>query len=242
MKKQIFLITLLFTILVSLSGCQFIPHHYTNIGPTIKKNMTQQNFNEIDADVSLLDFNLQVSGHPKVIYHGGKKIMPIVKVRNGKLIIRDHHHVLININSNENNYLTIYLPKKQLAKIKINTDDGDITCYGQVKTQKLAFHSDDGDINADYFNVTNGSVSSDDGDIQIKDLRSLAGFKATSSDGDISIKKCDASGVDLNSDDGDVIYHRHNYNNDDGCSYQHNLHSKNVLIANSDDGDIKVNN
>lgn len=109
MKKQIFLITLLFTILVSLSGCQFIPHHYTNIGPTIKKNMTQQNFNEIDADVSLLDFNLQVSDHPKVIYHGGKKIMPIVKVRNGKLIIRDHHHVLININSNENNYLTIYL-------------------------------------------------------------------------------------------------------------------------------------
>ena len=98
MKKQIFLITLLFTILVSLSGCQFIPHHYTNIGPTIKKNMTQQNFNEIDADVSLLDFNLQVSDHPKVIYHGGKKIMPIVKVRNGKLIIRDHHHVLININ------------------------------------------------------------------------------------------------------------------------------------------------
>ena len=203
MKKQIFLITLLFTILVSLSGCQFIPHHYTNIGPTIKKNMTQQNFNEIDADVSLLDFNLQVSDHPKVIYHGGKKIMPIVKVRNGKLIIRDHHHVLININSNENNYLTIYLPKKQLAKIKINTDDGDI---------------------------------------QIKDLRSLAGFKATSSDGDISIKICDASGVDLNSDDGDVIYHRHNYNNDDGGSYQHNLHSKNVLIANSDEGDIKVNN
>ena len=90
--------------------------------------------------------------------------------------------------------------------------------------------------------VTNGSVSSDDGDIQIKDLRSLAGFKATSSDGDISIKKCDASGVDLNSDDGDVIYHRHNYNNDDGGSYQHNLHSKNVLIANSDEGDIKVNN
>lgn len=203
MKKQIFLITLLFTILVSLSGCQFIPHHYTNIGPTIKKNMTQQNFNEIDADVSLLDFNLQVSDHPKVIYHGGKKIMPIVKVRNGKLIIRDHHHVLINISSNENNYLTIYLPKKQLAKIKINTDDGDI---------------------------------------QIKDLRSLAGFKATSSDGDISVKKCDASGVDLNSDDGDVIYHRHNYNNDDCGSYQHNLHSKNVLIANSDDGDIKVNN
>ena len=111
-----------------------------------------------------------------------------------------------------------------------------------MKTKKLAFHSDDGDINADYFNVTNGSVSSDDGDIQIKDLRSLAGFKATSSDGNISIKKCDASGVDLNSDDGDVIYHRHNYNNDDGGSYQHNLHSKNVLIANSDDGDIKVNN
>ena len=73
MKKQIFLITLLCTILVSLSGCQFIPHHYTTIGPTITKNMTQQNFNEIDADVSLLDFNLQVSDHPKVIYHGGKK-------------------------------------------------------------------------------------------------------------------------------------------------------------------------
>ena len=63
MKKQIFLITLLFPILVSVSGCQFIAHHETNIGPTIKKNMTQQNFNEIDADVSLLDFNLQVSDH-----------------------------------------------------------------------------------------------------------------------------------------------------------------------------------
>lgn len=242
MKRQIFLITLLFTILVSLSGCQFIPHHYTNIGPTIKKNMTQQNFNEIDADVSLLDFNLQVSDHPKVIYHGGKKIMPLVKVRNGKLIIRDHHHVLININSNENNYLTIYLPKKQLAKIKTNTDDGDISCYGQVKAKNLILNSDDGDINADSFNVINGSIDSDDGDIQIQKLHSISGFKAISDDGDISIKNCNASGVNLSSGDGDVTYRHHNYNDDDGGSYQQNLHSKNVLIANSDDGDIKVNN
>lgn len=31
MKKQIFLITLLFTILVSLSGCQFIPIYPTSL-------------------------------------------------------------------------------------------------------------------------------------------------------------------------------------------------------------------
>lgn len=240
MKKRILLISLLLTILVSLSGCRFVLRHHTNAGPTIKQTITRQNFNEIDANVSLSDLDLQVSDHPKVIYHGGKKIKPMVKVRNGKLIIRDNHHFLININSNEDNQMTIYLPKRQLTKIKINTDDGDINCYGQVKTKKLALHSDDGDINADSFNVTNGFTSSDDGDIEIKHLRSFNGFKATSDDGDISIKNCNASGVDLNSDDGDIIYHDHNYGDDDN-SYKRNLHSKNVLIANSDDGDIRVN-
>lgn len=242
MKKRSFLITLLFTILITLSGCRFIPHHYTNLGPTIKETMTWQNFNKIDANVNLLDFNLQASNHPKVVYHGGKKIKPLVKVRDGKLIIRNHHHFSININSSEDNYLTIYLPKKQLTKIKVNTDDGDITSYGKVNAKKLALHSDDGDINANSFNVVNGSISSDDGDVQIDQLSSVTGFKATSSDGDISIKKCNASGVDLKSDNGDVTYRRHNYNDDDGGSYQHNLHSKNVLTANSDDGDIRVNN
>lgn len=241
MKKRILLITLLLMILVTLSGCHFIPHHYTNVGPSIKETMTQQNFNEIDVNVNLLDVELHASNHPKVVYHGGKKLKPIVKIENGKLTIRDHHHLLININNNEDNYLTIYIPKKQLDKIKVNTSDGDINCYGQVKTQNLALHSDDGDIDADSFNVTNGSISSDDGDLQIKRLHSLAGFKATSDDGDISIKKCNASGVDLSSDNGDIIYQGHNYSDDDDDSYKHNSHSKNVLIANSDDGDIKVN-
>ncbi|RVU71461.1 MULTISPECIES: DUF4097 family beta strand repeat-containing protein [Lactobacillus] len=241
MKKRILLITLLLTLTFTLTGCRLGLHPHTNAGPTIYRTLTKQNFNEIDANVSLLDFKLKPSDTSKVVFHGGKKLTPQVKVKNGKLIIREKHHFLITINDNQENLLTIYLPRQQLKRIAIDTSDGDITSNGKIAANKLDLSSDDGDITADFLQVNKGSVSSDDGDLQINRLRSTAGFKADSDDGDITINNSNATGFDLSSDDGDVTCRGHNYDDDAGGSYQHHRRSKNVLIAHSDDGDVEVN-
>ena len=239
-KKALLTTILLAVGVTTLAGCSF--HCFTdkNSGPAIKKTLSSKAFNSLKVTTDITDVELHASDHYKVIYRGLKRFKPSVHVKNGQLEINQvNQGGSYNINSD--NTVVIYLPTKELQKLNIDLEDGDIDSYGTIQTKSAKLHSDDGDVDFDHLQADTATVTSDDGDIAVDNLLTKKGATVRSDDGDIRIKHSNASGYRLTSDDGDVTFKGNTDDSDDSSSYRQNTGSTNLLSAHSDDGDVNVN-
>ena len=210
-QKIILLPGLFLTLGLFLAGCKF--HTYTdkNSGPVVKQTLSEQKFNSMKVSTDIVDTELHVGKTHKVIYRGLKRFKPSVQIKNGILTIKQENKGG-RYRISKDNVIAIYLPAKELQKIDMHLEDGDVDFYD----------SEDGDIEVDKLFATNGA-------------------KITSEDGDIKVKQSNAHGYYLSSDDGDVTFKGTDHDNDDdGGSYTKNISSSNVLFAHSDDGDVTV--
>lgn len=243
MKKRFFLFLLLLGSLCTLSACSLVHHNSDkNSGPVIKRVWRPHAFTSLKVTTSFEDIDLRTGKKCKVVYYGHQKFLPQVSVNSGTLSI-NRKQSCVGYKINDNQTITIYLPKKKLQSLTLYSSEGDIDLNGLIQAKRSSISSDDGDITVDHLVTEQGNASSYDGDLTFYILNSKKGFRLSSDDGDINVKKSNATGYHLSSDDGDVIYYGEDYDNDDddGGSYHHHLASQNVLNAHSDDGDVTVN-
>ena len=103
----------------------------------------------------------------------------------------------------KDNVIAIYLPAKELQKIDMHLEDGDVDFYGNIQAKNIALSAEDGDITIDNLYAKNkAKIDSEDGDIEVDKLFTTNGAKITSEDGDIKVKQSNAHGYYLSSDDG----------------------------------------
>lgn len=221
-KKIILLPGLFLTLGLFLAGCKF--HTYTdkNSGPVVKQTLSEQKFNSMKVSTDIVDTELHVGKTHKVIYRGLIRFKPSVQIKNGILTIKQENKGG-RYRISKDNVIAIYLPAKELQKIDMHLEDGDVDFYGNIQAKNIALSAEDGDITIDSLYAKNKA-------------------KITSEDGDIKVKQSNAHGYYLSSDDGDVTFKGTDHDNDDdGGSYTKNISSSNVLFAHSDDGDVTVN-
>ena len=241
-KKIILLPGLFITLGLFLAGCKF--HTYTdkNSGPVVKQTLSEQKFNSMKVSTDIVDTELHVGKTHKVIYRGLIRFKPSVQIKNGILTIKQENKGG-RYRISKDNVIAIYLPAKELQKIDMHLEDGDVDFYGNIQAKNIALSAEDGDITIDNLYAKNkAKIDSEDGDIEVDKLFTTNGAKITSEDGDIKVKQSNAHGYYLSSDDGDVTFKGTDHDNDDdGGSYTKNISSSNVLFAHSDDGDVTVN-
>lgn len=221
-KKIILLPGLFLTLGLFLAGCKF--HTYTdkNSGPVVKQTLSEQKFNSMKVSTDIVDTELHVGKTHKVIYRGLIRFKPSVQIKNGILTIKQENKGG-RYRISKDNVIAIYLPAKELQKIDMHLEDGDVDFYGNIQAKNIALSAEDGDITIDSLYAKNKA-------------------KIDSEDGDIKVKQSNAHGYYLSSDDGDVTFKGTDHDNDDdGGSYTKNISSSNVLFAHSDDGDVTVN-
>ena len=221
-QKIILLPGLFLTLGLFLAGCKF--HTYTdkNSGPVVKQTLSEQKFNSMKVSTDIVDTELHVGKTHKVIYRGLIRFKPSVQIKNGILTIKQENKGG-RYRISKDNVIAIYLPAKELQKIDMHLEDGDVDFYGNIQAKNIALSAEDGDITIDSLYAKNKA-------------------KIDSEDGDIKVKQSNAHGYYLSSDDGDVTFKGTDHDNDDdGGSYTKNISSSNVLFAHSDDGDVTVN-
>ena len=221
-KKIILLPGLFLTLGLFLAGCKFHTYHDKNSGPVVKQTLSEQKFNSMKVSTDIVDTELHVGKTHKVIYRGLIRFKPSVQIKNGILTIKQENKGG-RYRISKDNVIAIYLPAKELQKIDMHLEDGDVDFYGNIQAKNIALSAEDGDITIDSLYAKNKA-------------------KITSEDGDIKVKQSNAHGYYLSSDDGDVTFKGTDHDNDDdGGSYTKNISSSNVLFAHSDDGDVTVN-
>ena len=106
-----------------------------NAGPIVQKELTHQQFNQIDVNVANANIKIQKGDSYRVIYNGREKMVPAVKVENSVLKV-ERNNGSVNINANifdlfkKNSIvptITIEIPKKKLDKVTIDSSNGNVT-------------------------------------------------------------------------------------------------------------------
>ncbi|MCI1336394.1 MAG: DUF4097 domain-containing protein [Lactobacillus crispatus] len=106
-----------------------------NADPIVKKELTHQQFNQIDVNVANANIEIKEGNDYRVIYNGREKMVPAVKVENSVLKV-ERNNGSVNINANifdlfkKNSIvptITIEVPKKKLNKVTIDSSNGNVT-------------------------------------------------------------------------------------------------------------------
>ena len=132
-QKIILLPGLFLTLGLFLAGCKF--HTYTdkNSGPVVKQTLSEQKFNSMKVSTDIVDTELHVGKTHKVIYRGLKRFKPSVQIKNGILTIKQENKGG-RYRISKDNVIAIYLPAKELQKIDMHLEDGDVDFYGNIQT------------------------------------------------------------------------------------------------------------
>jgi DUF4097 and DUF4098 domain-containing protein YvlB len=218
MKKRV-LMVLIILFSFSLTGCHTLAHleqaHYVlNKGPMTTKIYREKTFHNINVDCLNEDIQFKNADHYRVIYKGGKNLMPTVTMKNDTLTIKNKNVVHF---TNRTQAVIIEMPKEYLNSAKIYTANGDI--YGST------------------IKMNSGNITSDNGDIDLDALYLKGKVKVDSNNGDITIDNCNAKGYQLSSDNGDIYFD----GDDEDDSFKRNTSSRQLLSAYSDNGDVSVN-
>lgn len=248
-KKSVLVGALILTTSAALSACsigdvadkfaggveRFAEKHSKKItGPTVRKTLTNQTFDKIDATIDGGDIQIETGKEFAVKYHGKKKIIPKVTVQNGTLKLSQKIGNNFSINSGDAE-VTIVVPKK-MSSINVLSEGGDIE-LDSIKADTLKLSSEGGDIDLEHVTTNWGKANSEGGDIEASDLKTKTGFTISSEGGDVDISRNNASGYDISAEGGDI-----SVNNDDvdGSTYKRNVHSANVLKVSAEGGDVDI--
>ena len=169
-QKIILLPGLFLTLGLFLAGCKF--HTYTdkNSGPVVKQTLSEQKFNSMKVSTDIVDTELHVGKTHKVIYRGLKRFKPSVQIKNGILTIKQENKGG-RYRISKDNVIAIYLPAKELQKIDMHLEDGDVDFYGNIQAKNIALSAEDGDITIDSLYAKNkAKIDSEDGDIEVDKL------------------------------------------------------------------------
>lgn len=156
-KKLVLVGALILTTSAALSACsigdvadkfaggveRFAEKHSKKItGPTVRKTLTNQTFDKIDATIAGGDIQIETGKEFAVKYHGKKKIIPKVTVQNGTLKLSQKTGNNFSINSGDAE-VTIVVPKK-MSSINALSEGGDISVNNDDvdgSTYKKSVHS-----------------------------------------------------------------------------------------------------
>ncbi len=200
----------------ALSACSKQDSKSYDPGKTVKKTLTTKTFSRIKANLEISDVTIRSGKSFKVLYHGGSKLKPEVKINNGTLII-DQKKKMPSTISTSATKLTIIIPAGKLNNLSVENDAGDISIIKANVVRKAKLEADSGDIN-----ITNSKIAR--ADIE------------TDSD-DINISHTPFDGYDLEADSGDIDFFDKNVENG---SFKKNAHAQHLLKAESDSGDITI--
>lgn len=141
-KKIILLPGLFLTLGLFLAGCKF--HTYTdkNSGPVVKQTLSEQKFNSMKVSTDIVDTELHVGKTHKVIYRGLIRFKPSVQIKNGILTIKQENKGG-RYRISKDNVIAIYLPAKELQKIDMHLEDGDVDFYGNIQAKNIALSAED---------------------------------------------------------------------------------------------------
>lgn len=237
MKKKILLTAFLVSFTVLLSACSIT---YStggkSAGVAVSKTLSKKSFSSIKTNISTSNLEIKKGKNYEVYYQGHKKLVPVVKVNNGELTIKQDKFG--SFTGKEK--ITVITPGN-LKNINLKTDEGDVAVSNvSISTGKIKSSEGDIDFNS-LFTKNKFKLVADEGDINISTLKMQNGLIIIADEGDVNVNKVNASGYDLLSNEGDISVKGKNYSGDDASHYSHNLNSKNVLRIIADEGDIEVN-
>ena len=214
-NKKFILIPLLSSLVILLSACSIIVSDHNDSKPEIRTTISNQGFNKLAVSVAISDISVKYGDKYKVEYAGPKNLKPIVNRKNGVLTIKQSASGVHHVNSDLT--IAITVPKQLLKNVTLSTNDGDIEVENIATTNSISVATNDGDININKLISKNGfKVNTDDGDIKVSNS-SFTGYRLDTSDGDIKVKDSSSS-----------------------STFIENKNSSNVLIASTQDGDIKI--
>jgi len=127
--KRVLKVSILVVILALVIGASLM-FRKGNAGPIVQKELTHQQFNQIDVNVANANIKIQKGDSYRVIYNGREKMVPAVKVENSVLKV-ERNNGSVNINANIFDLfvptITIEIPKKKLDKVTIDSSNGNVT-------------------------------------------------------------------------------------------------------------------
>lgn len=132
--RRVLKVSILVVILALVIGASLM-FRKGNAGPIVQKELTHQQFNQIDVDVANANIKIRKSDRYRVTYNGREKLIPSTKIENQILKIESNTSS-VNINVNifdlfKKNAvvpaITIEVPKKELDKVTIDSSNGNVT-------------------------------------------------------------------------------------------------------------------
>ena len=132
--KRVLKVSILVVILALVIGASLM-FRKGNAGPIVQKELTHQQFNQIDVNVANANIKIRKSDRYRVTYNGREKLIPSTKIENQILKVESNTSS-VNINVNifdlfKKNAvvpaITIEVPKKELDKVTIDSSNGNVT-------------------------------------------------------------------------------------------------------------------
>ena len=132
--KRVLKVSILVVILALVIGASLM-FRKGNAGPIVQKELTHQQFNQIDVNVANANIKIRKSDRYRVTYNGREKLIPSTKIENQILKVESNTSS-VNINVNifdlfKKNAvvpaITIEVPKKKLDKVTIDSSNGNVT-------------------------------------------------------------------------------------------------------------------
>ena len=132
--KRVLKVSILVVILALVIGASLM-FRKGNAGPIVQKELTHQQFNQIDVNVANANIKIQKGDSYRVTYNGREKLIPSTKIENQILKVESNTSS-VNINVNifdlfKKNAvvpaITIEVPKKELDKVTIDSSNGNVT-------------------------------------------------------------------------------------------------------------------
>ena len=132
--RRVLKVSILVVILALVIGASLM-FRKGNAGPIVQKELTHQQFNQIDVNVANANIKIRKSDRYRVTYNGREKLIPSTKIENQILKVESNTSS-VNINVNifdlfKKNAvvpaITIEVPKKELDKVTIDSSNGNVT-------------------------------------------------------------------------------------------------------------------
>lgn len=132
--RRVLKVSILVVILALVIGASLM-FRKGNAGPIVQKELTHQQFNQIDVNVANANIKIRKSDRYRVTYNGREKLIPSTKIENQILKVESNTSS-VNINVNifdlfKKNAvvpaITIEEPKKELDKVTIDSSNGNVT-------------------------------------------------------------------------------------------------------------------
>lgn len=163
-------------------------------------------FNSIECDLNVATLNIyQVEGENKAVCLEKEEITFTVEVVNNVLKVKEIDNTKIHIVTGLGGQIdvSLFLNKKTIDELKINTDTGDIIILDQFIFKNVNINGDTCDIEFMAQVESNMNITVDTGDVWINKVN-FDELNIKTSTGDIEINDCIISNVRLESSTGDI--------------------------------------